>query len=145
MLDPGTYALTAHPAGRTQTTRRIVVVVGTHPREKLDCSSSTGSIFAGASPFAAGGSAGSSIAVVDTKTAPDARKDKKSSGVLPAITKKLRNLPQAIPKLKPPVLGDAGSPPTLLGLVALGLLALSGIAILVYVIRFIRRPDTRSA
>ena len=63
---------------------------------------------------------------------------KGTHGVLPAISRRIRNLPSAIPQS--PFPGQSDSPPMFLGLAALALLALSAIAILAYVIRFLRRP-----
>jgi hypothetical protein len=74
------------------------------------------------------------------------KKRDRSRGVLPAIRRKIREIPEAFAIPRPPTpreMNDA--PPTILGLLALALLALSGIAILAYVIRFIRGPGTRSA
>jgi hypothetical protein len=140
-LGPGTYTLTAHPAGRTQRTRRVVVLIGTEPRDSFDCSRAAGFGFAAGLPFTPGGE---NAARGGTAAEPRAdKKEDRSRGVLPAIRKKIREIPEALPR--PPLPGDAGSPPMILGLIALALLALSGIAILAYVIRFLRGPHTRSA
>jgi hypothetical protein len=143
-FEPGTYTLTAHPAGREQSTHRVVVMIGTQPREEFDCSSAGAFTFAAAMPFisAAGGARPERGA---PPPQPAAKKEEGSRGVLPAIRRKLRDvIPEAIPK--PSIPRDAAdSPPMILGLLALGLLALSAIAIVAYVIRFLRGPHTKSA
>lgn len=143
-FEPGTYTLTAHPRGRPQPTHRVVVMIGTQPREAFDCGIAGGFTFAAAMPFisAAGGSAQKERGT--TKSQASTKKDESSRGVLPAIRSRLRAIPEAIPR--PPIPGDAAdSPPMILGLLALGLLALSAIAILAYVVRFLRGPHTKSA
>jgi hypothetical protein len=143
-FEPGTYTLTAHPRGRPQPTHRVVVMIGTQPREAFDCGTAGGFTFAAAMPFisAAGGSVQRESGT--TKLQASTKKNKGSRGVLPAIRSKLRAIPEAIPR--PPNPGDAAdSPPMILGLLALGLLALSAIAILAYVVRFLRGPHTKSA
>jgi hypothetical protein len=67
-----------------------------------------------------------------TKTRTD-----KESGVLPAVGKRLRTLPEALPKLAVP---SAGSPGAILGIAALLVLLLSGLGLVLYVVRFVRRP-----
>jgi hypothetical protein len=62
---------------------------------------------------------------------------KDDSGVLTAVGKRLRTLPEALPKLGVP---SAGSPNWILGVVALLVLLLSGLGLVVYVVRFVRRP-----
>jgi hypothetical protein len=143
-FEPGTYTLTAHPRGRAQPTHRVVVLIGTQPREAFDCGAASAFTFAAAMPFisAAGGGAGKESGT--TKPQASTKKDDSSRGVLPAIRSKLRAIPEAIPR--PPIPGEAAdSPPMILGLLALGLLALSAIAIVAYVIRFLRGPHAKSA
>lgn len=144
-LAPGTYALTAHPGGRAQATGRVVVIVGDGQSKALQCSDlnqfaflGTASIFGGGSPQTIGGSS-----TEDEPTAAPPTDEKKSRGVLPAIKKRISEIPQAIPR--PAIPRDApDTPPAILGLLALGLLALSGVAILVYVFRFVRGPHTHT-
>ena len=62
---------------------------------------------------------------------------KGDSGVLPAVGKRLRTLPEALPGLAVP---SAGSPSAILGIAAVLLLLLSGLGLVVYVVRFVRRP-----
>ena len=148
-LEPGTYAVTARPAGRPRQTRPVVVIVGSGSLERLNCGSAAGPEFLSTAPFgddSSNGSVGS--ATTESIGASKAKnQDQKSRGVLPAITKKIRELPSAIapPVPRPGFPPDAGSPPAFLGVAALVLLALSGLAIVAYVIRFLRGPDTKSA
>lgn len=150
-LGPGTYRVTARPVNRPRQARRVVVIIGDGPRGRLDCSGTNGFAFLGAAAFfGEGGSSTGSAAVAGAgaktaaKLAPRTnRKEKESPGVLPAIRKKIRQVPEAIPTPpipRPSVPGGDGSPPAFLGLAALALLALSALAIIAYVIRFIRRP-----
>jgi hypothetical protein len=145
-LGPGTYELAAHPAGQEQRTRRTVVMIGTQPRDRFDCSEPAAAelFFAGALPFAA--DADSTAIKRATRQAPATKKRDRSRGVLPAIRRKIREIPDAIAIPRPPTPRDvADSPPSVLGLLALALLALSAVAILAYVIRFLRGPNTKSA
>jgi hypothetical protein len=148
-LRPGTYRITARPVGRPRQARRVVLIVGSGPREELNCSTSNRYAFLGAAAFFGEGSGDAAAAGSTTKTtapAPRTKKqDKKSRGVLPAIRKRIRELPEAIPRPplpRPAIPGDDTSPPAILGLAALALLALSVLAILAYVIRFFRGPRT---
>jgi hypothetical protein len=145
-LAPGTYALTARPAGRGQRTRPVVVTVGTGSPQELVCSGTAEGNFFGTAPFFDGDE--SSTATAAATTDGDATPGKRDRGVLPAISRKIRELPKAIPTPaipRPGVPGDTGSPPMILGLAALALLALSGLLIIAYVIRFLRGPHTKSA
>jgi hypothetical protein len=144
-FEPGTYTLTAHPRGREQPTHRVVVMIGTQPREKFDCGAGGAFTFAAAMPFtSAGGGGGARTEKGTPKPQASTKKDESSRGVLPAIRSKLRDIPEAIPR--PSLPRDAAdTPPMILGLLALGLLALSAIAIVAYVIRFLRGPHTKSA
>ena len=63
---------------------------------------------------------------------------KRDSGVLPAVSEGLRKVPEALPKLVVP--GASDGPSSLLGIGALILLVLSGVALVLYVVRFVRRP-----
>jgi hypothetical protein len=141
-LAPGTYTVTARPVGLPRQALRVVLIVGDGRRERLDCSSGRGPAFLGAASFFAtpGFTSYSPIA-------PQASDGKESQGVLPAIRRKIRALPNAFPRPplpRTPMAGADGSP-VVLGFAALALLALSALVILVYVIRFIRGPDTKSA
>jgi hypothetical protein len=66
--------------------------------------------------------------------------DDAGSGVLPAVTDGLSKIPEALPELQVP--SDSSSPSSIIGLGALLLLALSGLALLLYVVRFLRGPHT---
>jgi hypothetical protein len=69
---------------------------------------------------------------------PSMRRDA-SGGVLPEVKKKIRQLPEALPK--PPARGfsDSVQSPALLVALALALLALSGGAAIAHVVRYLRR------
>jgi hypothetical protein len=89
------------------------------------------------------GNAGSDDSAASGGRAPAAGRkadDGDASGVLPAVTDRLKELPEALPKPRLPA--ASGSPSSILGIGALILLALSGLALVVYVVRFIRRPAT---
>lgn len=146
-LEPGTYRLTARPANRARQTRPIVLIVGTGPRERLHCPSPDRTALFGA---AADFGTGFTLPGATTEGAQRGKKDeKKARGVLPAISKRIRELRKALPPRpevpRPGMPGAGDSPPILIGLAALALLALSALAILVFVIRFIRGPHTKSA
>ncbi len=64
--------------------------------------------------------------------------EKPDSGVLPAVTKRLKEIPGALPT--PRIPSGSTSPPWIIGAGALILLILSGLALLIYVVRFLRRP-----
>jgi hypothetical protein len=61
----------------------------------------------------------------------------KESGVLPTVGKRLRTLPENLQELAVP---SAGSPSAILAIAALILLLLAGLGLVVYVVRFVRRP-----
>jgi hypothetical protein len=151
MLGPGTYRVTARPAGQPYEAGRIVLIVGNGPREQLNCSSAPSYVFLGTVAFfgEGGGSALTGSTTAGKAGGLAARRTKKekeneSSGVLPAITKKVSELPKALPPLPQPR-DVADSPSAILGILALGLLSLSGLAIVLYIIRFLRGPHTKSA
>jgi hypothetical protein len=146
-LKPGTYRLTARTAGRPDQTRRVVVILGDGPQERLRCPNPNQFVFLGATSFfreTPGSAAPRGAAKAPAPRAKKKAKEQDSRGVLPAIRKKIRQLPEVLPDVppvpRPSVPGDGASPPAILGIAALGLLALSGIAILAYVIRYFRRP-----
>lgn len=145
-LGPGTYSITAHPAGNEQQARRIVVIIGTKARAALDCATATEFSFAAGLPSFVPPTVGPTARPKRPRPQPAAKEEDRTRGVLPAIRRKLREIPEAIPIPRPQVPHEAAdSPPAILGLVALGLLALSALAILVYVIYFLRGPGTKSA
>ncbi|MDP9491819.1 MAG: hypothetical protein M3P42_06410, partial [Actinomycetota bacterium] len=78
------------------------------------------------------------------KTAPTGQdrkaKEKSDSGVLPAVTDRLSKIPEALPR--PHMPSASTSPPWIIGASALILLVLSGLALVFYVVRFLRRPHT---
>jgi hypothetical protein len=61
------------------------------------------------------------------------------SGVLPAVGERLRTLPEALPALTVP---SGGSPTWILGIGALLVLLISGVALVLYFVRFVRGPHT---
>jgi hypothetical protein len=153
-LGPGTYRVTARPAGRPSQDRRVVIIVGSGPREQLNCASAPTYAFLGTAAYfgEGGGSPVTSGTTTESKAGGVAARTKKKekseksekSGVLPAIRKKVQELPEALPR--PPIPREAAdSPSALFGLLALGLLALSALAILLYIVRFFRGPSTKSA
>jgi hypothetical protein len=150
-LPYGKYRITARTRGRAPS-RAIVVVVGERAAaEAFACNPSRPSSDAFASVFGTFSSGGSGRAAAGASgmgkdTAAGKRqeaKDKPDSGVLPAVTKRLKKLPDALPK--PSIPGASASPPWILGIGALALLALSALALLVYVLRYLRRFRTTQA
>ena len=143
-LPQGTYRITARAPGRAPS-RPIVVVIGeSGDRDAFACSRAAAAveIASGLGTFdnGSGGSNGSSVSAAGR--APDegqAAKPKKDGGVLPAVSNRLRELPGALPR---PSIPSASSPHRVIGLAALALLILSGLALVVYVLRFIRGPHT---
>jgi hypothetical protein len=133
-LRPGTYTITAR-SRRGVTLRRLVLVLlpprGDARAETLDCSSGPSTPSTAATAAGAGSTA-----------PPPAKPAKKASGVLPAIERKLRQVPDALPPLPVIAGSEPGSASWFVGLLALALLALSGLGILVYVVRFVRRPHS---
>jgi hypothetical protein len=132
-LRHGTYRIVAR-TGAGAATRPLVVVVGSGPVEPPACSRreagpDADSMFDElATAFAIGG-----------PDSPSTRRDA-AGGVLPEVKKKIRQLPEALPK--PPAGGfsDSSAPPALLIAIALALLVLSGGAVIAYVVRYLRRP-----
>ena len=151
-LGPGTYRVTARPAGRPRPESRVVLIVGNGPREQLNCASAPSYAFLGTAAFfgEGRGSATTGSPTTESKAGGVAARTKKkekskdSDGVLPAIKNKVSELPEALPR--PPLPRQApDSPSALFGLLALGLLALSALVILLYIVRFLRGPHTKSA
>jgi hypothetical protein len=137
----GTYRVTAKTRGG-RPSRPVLVAVGerratngfacgaapeTDPFEEIFATYGNGSASSGAesSDPAASGVAGRR----KTRTKGD-------SGVLPAVGKRLRTLPESLPELTMP---SARSPSEVLGIAALLVLLLSGLGLVMYLIRF-RRP-----
>lgn len=100
----------------------------TDPFEEIFATYGNGSGSAGAE---SGGPAASGVAG-RRKT-----RTKGDSGVLSAVGQRLRTLPEALPELAVP---SASSPSRILGIAALLVLLLSGLGLVVYFIRFVRRP-----
>jgi hypothetical protein len=130
-----------------------VLIVGTGPREQLNCSSSARYIFLGTAAFFGEGTGGAVAGRATTRKEGGVaartkkkkeEKAKESGGILGAIEKKANELEEAVPR--PPIRREApGEPSPIFGVLALGFLALSALAILFYIIRFLRGPHTESA
>ena len=136
----GTYRVTARTRGRAPS-KPVLVAVGERrvtngfacgagapadPFEEIFATygNSSGSTGAESDEPAASGVAGTS----KTRTSGD-------SGVLPAVSERLRTLPEALPKLAVP---STGSLSWILGVAALLVLLLSGLALVFYFVRFVR-------
>lgn len=140
-LPLGTYRVTARPRGGAPS-KPVLVAVG----ERRVTNGFTCGAGAAAGPFDeifstyenGFGSTGSASETASSGVA-GARKvrKKRDSGVLPAVGRGLRKVPEALPAFAVP---SSGSPSRILGFGALLLLLLSGLALVVYVVRFVRRP-----
>jgi hypothetical protein len=129
-LAAGTYRVVARPRGRLPS-RPVTVVLGGGPRDAFACRSA---VPAGPFETVLASLSGSSSGQPPASTRE--RREQKRSGVLPAVTDKLKALPRAVPTLP----DGASAPHRLVGLGALLLLALSLLALVVYVVRFVRGP-----
>jgi hypothetical protein len=146
-LSSGAYRVSVTTGGRPAS-RSVVVVVGDGARSsRFECHSPRppASMFVSMLEVFAigGGTPGAGLAGWDGDAQAAARNpslagDGPESGVLPAVTDRLRRLPEDVPK--PQVPGARPSPPWILGTAALLVLALSSLVPLVYVLRFLRRP-----
>jgi hypothetical protein len=127
-LAPGTYRIVART--RSGPAARSIVVVGSGPVERSACPRPERS-----SPFEQLGAA-----FDDGAPAPPSKHPTTTSGgVLPAIGKKLRELPRALPR--PPISGFSAStrlPAWLLGL-GVALVALAGATLIRNLVRYLRR------
>jgi hypothetical protein len=153
-LPNGTYRITAKTRGRPMS-RPIVVFVGDRAGARNFACGSSGSspfgtyasllgTFSGSSSTGSGtaGAAGDKGSGAKTAATGQNRKAKEEpdSGVLPAVTDRLRKIPEALPT--PHIPSASASPPWIIGATALILLILSGLALVFYVVRFLRRPHT---
>ncbi|MDP9491854.1 MAG: hypothetical protein M3P42_06585 [Actinomycetota bacterium] len=155
-LPYGTYRITAKTRGRAAS-RPIVVFVGDRAGARnFSCGSSGTAPFGtyasllGTFSSSSSGASGSGTAGAPgdkgsrAETAPTGQdrkaKEKPDSGVLPAVTDRLRKIPEALPR--PHMPSASTSPPWIIGASALILLVLSGLALVFYVVRFLRRPHT---
>jgi hypothetical protein len=141
-LPLGTYRVTARTRGSAPS-RPVLVAVGERPlTNAFACGAG-----AGTDPFdevlaTYGNGAGSTEAESGDPAASGVAGRRKTrtngdSGVLPALGKRLRTLPQALPELAVP---SDGSPSAIIGGIALLVLLLSGLGLVLYVVRFVRRP-----
>jgi hypothetical protein len=131
-LSPGTYRIVART--RAGAAAPLVVVVGNGPVEPPVCSTrETG---------AGGDSMFDELATAFAVSGPGSPSTRREAagGILPEVKKKVGQLPGALPK--PPAGGfsDSRPSPALLVAIALALLALSGGAAIVYLVRYLRRP-----
>jgi hypothetical protein len=148
-LGPGAYRITARTRAGTAARPVVVLIDPTGAERSFVCgrsSNGASELFASlVGSFTSGGD-GSSGTVTPTAegssntTPATGTEEKPDSGVLPAVGDGLRKIPEALPKLQTP--GSSSSPSGILGAGALVLLALSSLALLLYVIRFLRRADT---
>jgi hypothetical protein len=153
-LPYGTYRITAKTRGRAAS-RPIVVFVGDRAGSRqFDCRSSGSSSFRsyasllGTFSASGNGTSGSGSAEASGNKGAESpvkgqdrkAKEKPDSGVLPAVTNRLRKIPEALPR--PHLPSASTSPPWIIGAAALILLILSGLALVLYVLRFLRRPHT---
>lgn len=140
-LPYGTYRITARTSGRAPS-RSVLVAVGERPvTNGFACASGPSDPFeqilgtfsngSGPTGTVQQRSAGASVAGMRRGG------QERDSGVLPAVSERLRKVPEALPELAVP---SAGSPNGILGLIALVVLLLSGLALVLYVIQFVRRP-----
>lgn len=145
-LPSGTYRITARTKGRPPS-RPIPVVVGDRRApDGFACAAPVEDGFAaivgtfsnGEGGMTAGKASGAEGAERGLSGRDEAKK--KNSGVLPAVSEGLKDLPSALPRPKLPA--ASGSPSRIVGLAALLLLVLSGITLVVYVVRFMKRPAT---
>jgi hypothetical protein len=142
-LPSGTYRISAITSGRAAN-RSVVVVLGEHaPPTRFQCRSPRPqaspfvSMLAAFTPRTGPARAAPKPDPVMKKPAPAG--DEPDSGVLPAVTDRLRKLPDSVPK--PQLPNTAASPPWILGAAALLLLVVSSLTLLVYLIRFLRGPQ----
>jgi hypothetical protein len=129
-LAPGTYRFVARAGARTS--RPILVVVGSGPAERPLCGPRQRPVDVNFEQLAA-------TFDVAAPTPPSTRPGKRSSGVLPTIGRRIRELPEALPR--PPVgsVSDpTGLPTWLIGL-GLPLALLGALAVVVHVVRYVRR------
>ncbi|HEX7254752.1 MAG TPA: hypothetical protein VF236_02385 [Gaiellaceae bacterium] len=142
-LPHGTYRITARTRGRAPS-RPVVVVLGERSGDGFVCPTREAApeVFASLlGAFASGEGDGGTAGAARSGSAggpASADRRKEDTGVLPAVTERLRRIPDALPRPDVPV--ASGSPHWLFGAAALILLALSALALLVYVVRFMRRP-----
>jgi hypothetical protein len=140
-LPDGTYRVTARTRGSAPS-RPVLVGIGQRPTNGFACDAG-----AATDPFEQilatfGNSSGSAGTASDDPVASGVAGRRKTrtngkSGVLPAVGERLRTLPEALPGLAVPA---AGSPNWILGIMALLVLLLSGLALVLYFVRFVRRP-----
>jgi hypothetical protein len=113
-------------------------------REGFACSRPAVEIAAGLSTFSNGAdtgassSGGTAIAAQAEQPAGKQKADDDGGGVLPAVSDQIRDLPGILPT--PSIPSASTSPHRVIGLAALALLILGGLALVVYVLRFLRKP-----
>ena len=158
-LPYGTYRITARTGGGRKASRPVVVVLGERGApDNFACGGNNEltslfeSIVGTFSNGSNGGiSSGESMALGGSQSGPQSEGSsaegasrqrnatkKRDSGVLPAVTEKLSELPGALPR--PSFPEASASPHWIIGAGALILLVLSALALVGYVVRFLRRP-----
>jgi hypothetical protein len=140
MLPPGTYKITARTRAGAAPRPVVVVIEPAGGETSFACGRSGGSAPSVFDSMAGAFGSGPSETSPRTASAQGRESDRPDSGVLPAVTEKLKDLPKALPR--PGLPSGAASPPWIIGAGALILVALSLLALLAYVIRFIRGPRT---
>jgi hypothetical protein len=139
-LPYGIYRVTARTRGGAPSRPVLVAVGERRVTNGFACASG-----APADPFAEilgtfGDGSGSTSAEPRESAASVAGEKERDSGVLPAVSERLRRVPEALPELAVP--GGSDGPSSLLGFGALIVLVLSGLALVLYFVRFLRRPHT---
>lgn len=136
----GIYRVTARTRGGAPSRPVLVAVGERRVTNGFACASR-----APADPFAeilgTFGDSSPSTRAEPRKSATSAAGEKeRDSGVLPAVSERLRRVPEALPELAVP--GGSDGPSSLLGFGALILLVLSGLALVLYFVRFLRGAHT---
>jgi hypothetical protein len=148
-LGPGAYRITAKTRAGTAARPVVVLIEPTRAERSFACG---GSSNGGADLFASlvatftnaeGGSPGPEAAPTPaegTSNGATGHRTQKSpdTGLLPAVKGRLRSIPEILPGIQTP--DSSSSPPGIVGVGVLVLLALSALGLLLYVIRFLRRP-----
>jgi hypothetical protein len=139
ILGPGAYRITARTRARTAARPVVVLIEPTGGERSFACGSSAGR---GSDPFvsllgtftsSSSGDSPSPAAAPPTSSSNELTR----KGVLPRVNGRIRSIPGILPGVQTP--DSSPSPSGVVGAIALLLLlALSGIGLLVYVIRFLR-------
>jgi hypothetical protein len=142
-LPYGTYRVTARTPGRAPSRPVLVAVGELRVTNGFSCSSAPADPFEeilGTFGSAPGSTAASQTTGSSTATKGQKTEKKREGGVLPAVSERLSDLPEALPELSVPAASD--SPSAILGIGALLLLVVSAAALVFYFVRSLRRPNT---